>query len=191
MIRFFLALMVLLPSMAFGNVFGGYKLTDSQQRLLSMAYVIGKQYDLAETTQAILFQETLAGAFGDGIGDKSNGHLKESYGVMQIKLATARWVMWKKPHLMHEFFDSYPNDYELRDRLINDNSFNIRIGAANLYILRQYTNNWVELVVAYNTGLGGMRTLPEPRSHHYYSLVVSKLLNVIRPYNKHWLGQLF
>lgn len=184
-----LVVALLLPSITLAAKFGGYTLSPEQQRLLHLAGVVGEPYDLKETSQAILFQETLAGAFGDGIGDKINGYMRESYGVMQVKLVTAKWVFWKKPHLYADLFPTPPTDVELRDALINDDIINIRVGVANLYLIRQYTNNWAEMVVAYNTGINGMRALDNPREHHYYKLVARKLNSVIRPFNKHQKSQ--
>lgn len=185
MIRAFLLVLVALPSLVLGDTFGGYTLSPEQQRLMSAAYILGSPHDLGETTQAILFQETLAGGFGDGIGDKINGHMKESYGVMQIKIVTVKWILWKKPELVTELFGEYPTDMEIREALLGDDILNIRLGVENLLLLKYHTDSWSELVVAYNTGLNGMRVLEDVRSHHYHDLVVKKLRLVVRPLNKH------
>lgn len=169
--------------------YGTYSLTAEQQKVLLLAKKYGEEVGYPETIQSIAMQETLAGGYGDGIGDKMNGHLKRSYGVMQVKIATAQWVMKFYPEIVEEYFAGKRidtiNPVLIRDKLINDNDFNIRVGAYNFALMTRYTDSWREAVVAYNTGLGGVREVPEVDQHVYYKKIVHKLNNVIRPFNDH------
>lgn len=169
--------------------YGTYSLTGEQQEVLLLAKKYGEEVGYPETVQSIAMQETLAGGYGDGVGDKMNGHLKRSYGVMQVKIATAQWVMKFYPELTEEYFAGKRidtiNPVLIRDKLIEDNDFNIRVGAYNFALMVRYTDSWREAVVAYNTGLGGVREVPEVDQHVYYKKIVHKLNNVIRPFNDH------
>lgn len=164
---------------------GQYNLNNKQQKILQLAKQIGEDVGYPETIQSIAMQETLAGGFGDGIGDKVLPPFKRSYGVMQVKIATAQWVLRHYPDLREKWFDGKKNitKEQFREVLIKNDHANIEIGAKNFALMVKYTNSWKEAVVAYNRGLGGVKEV-DVNTHHYYTNVRNKLLTVVRPFNE-------
>lgn len=166
----------------------GVKYTPEQRKLMTMAFYIGKEVGFPETIQSLLLQETRAGALGDRIGDINLPIGKRSYGVMQMKVATARKVLKKYPELVPNYFPKRKSYKRVRDeeiiiKLIQDDEFNIRLAAMNFVIHRQLSNNWAKAVVAYNTGQGGANKISEPKKHKYYVNIVKKLVSEVRPFN--------
>jgi len=166
----------------------GIRYTPEQRKLMTMAYYIGKEIGFPETMQSLLLQETRAGALGDRIGDVNLPIGKRSYGVMQMKVATARKVLRKYPTLVPNYFPKRKSYKRVRDeeiiiKLIQDDEFNIRLAAMNFVIHRQLSKSWAKAVVAYNTGQGAANKIFEPKKHVYYVHIVKKLISEVRPFN--------
>ncbi len=107
----------------------------------------GKTFE--KTMMAICMSETGCGK--TNFGDKhllKKGIKQASYGVMQVRLATARFV-GKKYQLLETKLLS---DCELIEKLMNDTLFNAKI--ATLYIdwLSEHTKSYFEMVSRYNGG---------------------------------------
>jgi len=167
----------------------GIKYTPEQRKLMTMAYYIGKEVGFPETIQSFLLQETRAGALGDRIGDVNLPIGKRSYGVMQMKVATARKVLRKYPELVPNYFPNRKNYKRVRDeeiiiKLIQDDEFNMRLAALNFAMHRQLSKSWAQAVVAYNTGQGAANQISEPKKHGYYVNILQKLIKEVRPFNK-------
>jgi len=165
------------------------KYTTQQQKLLTDAFRIGKEVGFPETIQSLLLQETRAGAYGDRIGDISLPVGKRSYGVMQIKEATARKVLKKRADIVLKYFPKRKTYKRLRGeeiiiKLIQDDEFNIRLAALNFAMHRERSQNWAHAVVAYNTGQFAANKIQDHKQHDYYNHVVKKLISEVRPFNK-------
>ena len=169
---------LILLAFAFSNrmAFAGTLLIDKdQERLLNIAYEEGELIGYPETIQGILLQETIAGQLGR-MGDYHLGFGKKSYGVMQIRLDTARDMVRRNPEL-----GSYKSDEDLLIRLVTDDEFNIRVGARYFQILMQQHPNaaqgWSRAVSAYNCG-----------SHcgvtSYATKVSSHIRSNVKPFNR-------
>jgi len=177
----------------------GYEYTNGQIDMLSMAYVEGDKIGLAETTQAIVFQESLAGKYGvtkHGImGDDGT-----SFGAGQMQAKTSWEILHKYPELIvyvepraidwseeqrQDFITKMPNR-ELIPHLLKNHRFNLALVAHNL--LRHTETGrklgltgkelWRRVVRAHNAGWNGSRT----RGYSYQSKVVS-YLNMMRKLN--------
>ena len=167
----------------------GKKYTPEQRKLMEMAFHIGKEIGFPETIQSILLQETQAGAYGDRIGDINLPIGKRSYGVMQVKVATARKVLKKYPKLVEKYFPVRKELKRVRDeeiiiKLIQDDEFNIRLASLNFLMHRKASKNWAQAVVAYNTGQGKANKIREHKKHQYYLKVLNKLIKDVRPFNE-------
>ena len=167
----------------------GVKYTPEQRKLMTIAFHIGKEIGYPETIQSLLLQETRAGAYGDRIGDTNLPVGRRSYGVMQMKVATARKVLKKYPTLVANYFPNRKDYKRLRDeeiiiKLIQDDEFNIRLAALNFVIHRKLSKNWAQSVVAYNTGQGAANKISEPKKHVYYGKILKRLVSEVRPFNK-------
>lgn len=162
--------------------------TSEQNMLMTLAYYIGSEIGFPETIQSLLLQETLAGAYGDRIGDTNLSVGKRSYGVMQMKVATARKVMRRWPTVVQDYFPKRKTLKKVRDEeiiieLIRDDEFNIRMAALNFAMHRQASKNWAQSVVAYNTGQGAANKIIDHKSHAYYTKIVKRLIKEVRPFN--------
>lgn len=167
----------------------GVRYSPEQRKLMTMAFYIGKTIGFPETIQSLLLQETLAGAIGDRIGDINLPIGKRSYGVMQIKVATARKVLKQYKKLIPKYFPKRRVFKRLRDeeiiiRLIQDDEFNIKLAALNFNIHRNKSKSWAQAVVAYNTGQGAANSIKEPKKHIYYRYILKRLISEVRPFNK-------
>jgi hypothetical protein len=128
----------------------------SYGKLMSAAYQIGKEIGYPETIQALLLRETNGNRYrhlGPAKGSLSN----QCYGVMQIKLDTAKFVMkklWRLPKS-----DLLP-DQELREKIHNDHILNIKIATSYfkyLLSLNPGPEQWDKAVLSYNIGSNRLR----------------------------------
>lgn len=165
------------------------KYNAEQRKLLTIAYYTGQEVGYPETIQALLLQETNAGEYGNRIGDVNQPMGKRSYGVMQVKVATAHTVMKRYPTFVKQYFPQYKREDQIRSeeliiKLIQDDEFNIRVGAYNFMMMRKGVKTWEGAIVAYNTGIGAYRSIKHPKLHKYYKSVVYKISNQVRPFNE-------
>lgn len=163
--------------------------TDEEKQLMILAYRVGRELaGSPETIQAILLVETYAGRYGDRIGDRHLGIGKRSYGVMQVKVATARRVLRVHPNVVVKYFDKplvEVTDEEIIAKLLNDDEFCIRIGTLNFVLEKQLVNNdWTRAVVAYNTGSVGLKLVANPETFVYTQKIKQKIDQEIKPFNK-------
>ena len=157
-------LYVLICLLMFSTSVYAVDLTESQQRILQLAYQHGenihyKNQTYGETIASIVYQETKAGAKqyqhnGLIVGDKSKkGHYK-SLGVMQVQLPAARDVFRWYPEIMISYFGQPydPTDEELIVALLTDINFNILIGSAYFHKMLELKHSWSKAILAYNRG---------------------------------------
>lgn len=155
-------------------------LSTEQSSLLGLAYDIGFMHggkSHAKLVQAVLMQESLAGALGR-IGHLTAPVGKRSYGVMQVKVTAARDVLRKYPGLGH-----FSTDEELIAKLIGDDSFNIRVASRYLKFLRAQAGSDVAALVAYNIGPTNARGVEDPTQFAYVTRVQRYLAEVVEPFN--------
>jgi len=167
----------------------GVKYTPEQRKLMTMAFHIGQEVGFPETIQSLLLQETRAGAYGDRIGDINLPIGKRSYGVMQMKVATARKVLRSYKTLVPSYFPNRKTYKRVRDeeiiiKLIQDDEFNIRLAALNFTMHRKQSKNWAQAVVGYNTGQGAANRIAQPKKHKYYTGILKRLISEVRPFNQ-------
>ena len=156
--------------------------SDYEKHLMYMAYYMAVGEGLGKTAMGVLVVETTMGRTGP-IGDKSNGFGKRSYGVMQVKLATTKDVIDRRPDLDPGF----DNDYELIVELINNEKWNMQIAIEQLrWYYHERDLNWRETLVAYNRGLNGSRNY-DPNVHPYAQRVAYEITEGIAAefYEKH------
>jgi len=118
-------------------------LTKNQYTILNKAQFYGQMIGFPETIQAMVLQESSAGA-GGRIGDDGN-----SIGVMQMKPSTAKWVTGK-----YTWLPQYENNYEYAQALLDDN-YALLIGSLYFKECYKASHNWRRAVVCYNSGLRG------------------------------------
>jgi len=154
------------------------KLTLDQEALLAKAKVVGEQIGLPETLQVILLQETWGGKFSMTSSDGL------SYGVLQIKPSTAKYITEKhKTDLILEDKGSL-EDY--KQALLTDHDYSLKVGAAYVAMLHEMTDkDWKRTVVSYNWGPTGARNLSDNQivSTNYYKEIAEKM-KVVRDFNK-------
>ncbi len=118
-------------------------------KLMSMAYEKGKKIGYPETIQGLLLRETNGGRYRGAAQAAQND---PCYGVMQIKLDTAKFVLakiWGVPKS-----DLLP-DHQLRRRIRDDDAFNIKIATSYFnYLLSRFSGpaRWEKAVLSYNFG---------------------------------------
>jgi len=118
-------------------------------KLMRVAYQIGKEIGYPETIQALLLRETNGSRYR---GPAKAAQNDQCYGVMQIKLNTAKFVLTKIWGLPKS--DILP-DHRLRQKIHNDDVFNIKIATSYFkYLLSRYSGaaQWDKAVLSYNTG---------------------------------------
>lgn len=172
--------------------------TDKQQLLLLRAYTYGLEIGYPETIQAMLLQETLAGHYGHrdscecviGFPDKDGGR---GYGVMSLRIEAIRFVLQNHPEILAQYFGEVPlhliADDELVIKATLDNDFNILIGSRNFELMLKYTedteHSWSRAVASYNVGWGAAQHYNHPHLFTYTKLIVQRIHEVVRPFNKH------
>lgn len=162
---------------------------NEQLQVLELARIIGDEIDFPETMQAIAIQETMLGAFGNKVGDRNLPVGKRSYGVMQVKAPTARYVMHQFPHLKDEYFGDRPlrqvMDEEIIVLLMTDDEACVVIATHYLkHNLRLAKGNWSRAVMAYNQGWGRARKADNPRQFHYVQTILRRITKDVRPYRE-------
>lgn len=116
---------------------------------IALQYPNKKGETFEKTLMAICMAETDGGKVT--YGDKKllkNGIKNASYGVMQVRLETARFVA-KSFHL---FEINLMNDILLIKKMMHDTSFNAKIATLYLIWLSEHSKSYFEMVSRYNGG---------------------------------------
>ena len=123
----------------------------SQDEIYRIAYEEGLKVGHPETMVAIAFLETRGGAYKSTphgvVGDGFARFGQRSYGVMQIRLQTAREVLRRNPQL-----GTFPTDEHLLVALLTDSVFNIRVAALYFQMQIKHFRHWRTALVAYGAG---------------------------------------
>lgn len=140
------------------------------QTIRDIARTIPDQTGLTyeDTLSAICLTESSAGR--DSIGDLTHwvSVTKASLGVMQIQVATVRYVSEQKASLS---WIKKLADTEIANRLLSDVAFSAQIAANYLVILQSQRGKYLHVVSGYN---GGMVNYP------YYNRVMKNMTLVKR-----------
>lgn len=146
--------------------------TQEQIQLLNIAAHEGQMVGYPETVQAILLVESQAGTFHKGpfgiVGDKNLGFGLKSYGVTQVRLETALFVIRHNPDVAKAYTPE-----EVMVGLITSPRFCLRISALYLRWLIDHTQHWSSAVAAYNAGIHNI-----PGGKPYYEHVRAALKTV-------------
>jgi hypothetical protein len=136
---------------------------------IALQYPNKKGQTFENTMMAICMAETQGGKVN--YGDKQllrKGIKKASYGIMQVRLATARFVA-KKFHLLEA---SLLNDIELIKKMMHDNAFNAKIATLYIVWLSEHSKSYFEMVSRYNGG----------KVNHPYFNKITKYMAYLKPY---------
>ncbi len=136
---------------------------------VALFYPDKKGRTFEHTAMAICMTETSGGKIN--IGDTKllkNGLKQASYGIMQVRLKTARF-MAKKFRLLD--VDNM-SDVQLIDKLMNNTLFNARIGIMYIVWCSNTSNSYFETVSRYNGG----------KVNHPYFNRVQKNMKMIKKY---------
>ena len=141
-------------------------LTKKQFEMLNFAYDVAKLDGFKEPKylQGIIMQESKAGSMNSfRVAGLTNAVGDRYFGIGQIKLVAAKFVMTKFPD-MWKFLDT-KTDEELQARLIVDDQFNVRV-ASKYALLMGINDNPTRALTAYNVGPGGVKDV-NPSQHAY------------------------
>lgn len=139
-----------------------------QHRLLQIALQIAKAdgHKNPELVQAVLLQETLAGAAKSYRVANIGAGADTYFGLMQIKLSTAKDVLFRFPKMFEKYGLQTHTDDEIKAFLMLNERFNIEVGSKYLLMLRRdYGFVGRELLNAYNRGPGGVKDVSA--DYHY------------------------
>ncbi|OQX72698.1 MAG: hypothetical protein B6D59_07730 [Campylobacteraceae bacterium 4484_4] len=135
---------------------------------IALRYPDSQGHTYEKVAMAICMSETHAGKAK--FGDKQllkKGIKQASYGVMQVRLATARFVA--KTYRLKEVL--WMNDTQLIKKLMHDIAFNAKIAVLYIVWLHEHSKNSFEAISRYN---GGRVNRP------YYKKVRKNLLYLSR-----------
>ena len=116
---------------------------------IALQYPNKKGETFEHTMMAICMAETSGGTVN--YGDKQlfkKGIKKASYGVMQVRLATARFVAksFKLEHI------KAMSDVELITKMMHESTFNTKIATLYIVWLSEHSKSYFEMVSRYNGG---------------------------------------
>ncbi len=153
-----------------------------QEKTLLKAKIWGEYVGYPETIQSIILTESSANVLNTKylVGDNRLGFGKRSYGIMQIKLSTAKFVI--RYYGLHWYRD-LPEEV-LIAKLLVEKDFNLQIGALYFKYLIKRFKSWKHAVVAYNRGPGWVsRNRHKVNNHRYLTKVRYQLVRFVRPFN--------
>jgi len=132
----------------------GHAFTGEQHKVLDLAKAEGLEAQFPETIQAIALQESLAGHIGRHGDIHFKDWKKRSYGVMQVRFTTAKWILHRK------FGSHIYTDAGLLHNLTYNDKFNIFVARIYWqYLYNQFRGHdmrWTKSVLAYNAGIGNV-----------------------------------
>lgn len=136
---------------------------------IALQYPNKKGKTFENTMMAICMAETKGGKAN--YGDKQllkKGIKKGSYGVMQVRLQTARFVA-KSFHLLNI---SLMDDVTLIKKMMQDTTFNAKIATLYIVWLSEHSQSYFEMVSRYNGG---------SVNHPYYNKI-TKYVAYLKPF---------
>lgn len=162
------------------GIASSFAMTPEQSRNLKIAKEIGKEYGWPETAQVIIMQETLAGHLTK-YGDRKAAFGKKSYGIAQMQLNTAKFII--KKHFGHKVFSC---DEEIITTLVTNDKFAIHLAMWYFkYLMNMFDGNWKKAILAYNVGPGNVQKYGFKHDpNKYLKKCIWRLKNEIRPFNR-------
>lgn len=124
-----------------------------QVKNFRLAAKVGKANDRERLMMALMWRETRAGKFGP-VGDMENGVGKRSYGLWQMKVATAKDVLKRYPELWGPH-KKWKSDEEVIARLITDNQWAAEMALGNIRRLEAKRVPFKRIPLAWNEGYSG------------------------------------
>lgn len=113
------------------------------------------------TTASIAYQESWCNSSkwkkkGIIVGDLDRNGKPKSLGIMQVQVATAKFVMMKYPQIkINKYNTRTPSDQEIMIDLLLDDDFNIKVGVQYFgYLLKYRHGNIDKAILSYNRGNG-------------------------------------
>lgn len=161
------------------------RLSPKQIELLKIAHKEWSKIGWPETGQAMLLQESSAGVYD--IGDLDQPPKLRSYGVMQVKLKTARHVLRGSPDLHIRYFgyvSEPPSDVLLITMLQQNDTFNIQIAARYFDMIHDRVGKWTIAVGSYNAGIRGWKNLKEDNKYKHVRRISKRIKKEVRPFNR-------
>lgn len=137
---------------------------------VALRYPNKKGQTFEDTMMAICMAETSGGKVN--YGDKQllkKGIKKGSYGVMQVRLETARFVA-KSFHLLDVKMMS---DTQLIEKMMHESPFNAKIATLYIVWLSEHSKSYFEMVSRYNGG----------KINHPYFNKIQHYLKLLKSYN--------
>lgn len=137
---------------------------NSDSEIARIIWAEGVAIGYPETLLAIATIETKLGSYKKTdygiVGDTYAVFGDRSYGLCQVKLQTARYVLRKYPEL-----GTFKTDEHLLVALITDNEFNAKVGARYYRMMVDRFGNWRQALIAYNAGPGNAKKWRDPLSY--------------------------
>ncbi len=136
---------------------------------IALQYPNKKGETFEKTMMAICMVETSGGKMN--YGDKQllkKGIKKGSYGIMQVRLGTARFVA-KSFKLLDVKMMS---DVELIKKMMHESTFNVKIATLYIVWLSEHSKSYFEMVSRYNGG----------KVNHPYFNKVQKYMKLLKKY---------
>ena len=162
--------------LSFLLIYQAYALDFKQKLILKMVKNVALHYPdnkgrtFEDTAMAICMTETSGGKLN--FGDKQllkKGIKKASYGIMQVRLGTARFVA--KAFKLRDVKNM--SDLQLIKKMMHNNLFNAKIGVLYIVWCSNHSKSYFETVSRYNGG----------RVNHPYFNRVQKNMKLIKKYN--------
>ena len=162
--------------LSFLLIYQAYALDFKQKLILKMVKNVALHYPdnkgrtFEDTAMAICMTETSGGKLN--FGDKQllkKGIKKASYGIMQVRLGTARFVA--KAFKLRDVKNM--SDLQLIKKMMHNNLFNAKIGVLYIVWCSNHSKSYFETVSRYNGG----------RVNHPYYNRVQKNMKLIKKYN--------
>ena len=168
--------------------FAAADFTSEQHNILLSAKSIGEEIGWPETIQAMVLQETHAGNYGNRIGDLRAPVGKRSYGIGQIKVATARFVFNNFPNIKEQYFGdrkvrNIPSEEIIVLLMTDDEACLVIMSRYFQKLLKMSEGNWVKAVAAYNGGWGVASKLKDPKNFPYVKHIRRRIIKEVRPFN--------
>jgi hypothetical protein len=140
-----------------GSVAAKFDLKPYQMKNFLLASKVGKDHSKERLMMALLWRETRAGKFGP-VGDLKNAFGKRSYGLWQMKVATAKDVLKRYPEIWGDQ-KKWRSEEEIIARLITDNDFAARMALGNIRRLEAKGVPYKRIPLAWNEGYSGSQGL--------------------------------
>jgi hypothetical protein len=145
----------------------------SDSDIAKIVWAEGETIGYPETLLAIATIETKLGSYKKTdygiVGDTYAVFGDRSYGLCQVKLQTARFVLRTHPEL-----GTFKTDEHLLVALITDNEFNAKVGARYYQMMLNRFGSWRQALIAYNAGPANAEKWRDPLNYADRALKVIK-----------------